>query len=275
LGTGGVRVEDLHSSQPWTGNRRFEGDLDGAGRTRGKNLATAVGLGEIDARSDDVCDFQRRGTSVGQGCRLRRTYRPYGTSPEIQRPRRDFDQCRGRIRLTRNRLTYGNRIQEHKTCANRSGKPCVHELLPPCALFYRTQVCRKTIISTSLAKCGAIRLQSGSSRCNVANFWGPVAQWLEQQTHNLLVVGSSPTGPTTLPTLLKKLQIEKRFVSGHPLQACRKIGNRKASAAGLTVSSEILKATRCEIIFWAAWLRGKLWPNTRFSASSYKRNFPD
>jgi hypothetical protein len=25
---------------------------------------------------------------------------------------------------------------------------------------------------------------------------GPVAQWLEQQTHNLLVVGSSPTGPT-------------------------------------------------------------------------------
>jgi hypothetical protein len=25
---------------------------------------------------------------------------------------------------------------------------------------------------------------------------GPVAQRLEQQTHNLLVVGSSPTGPT-------------------------------------------------------------------------------
>jgi hypothetical protein len=27
--------------------------------------------------------------------------------------------------------------------------------------------------------------------------WGPVAQRLEQQTHNLLVVGSNPTGPTT------------------------------------------------------------------------------
>jgi hypothetical protein len=26
---------------------------------------------------------------------------------------------------------------------------------------------------------------------------GPVAQRLEQQTHNLLVVGSSPTGPTS------------------------------------------------------------------------------
>jgi hypothetical protein len=26
--------------------------------------------------------------------------------------------------------------------------------------------------------------------------WGPVAQRLEQQTHNLLVVGSNPTGPT-------------------------------------------------------------------------------
>ena len=28
-------------------------------------------------------------------------------------------------------------------------------------------------------------------------FFGPVAQWLEQGTHNPLVVGSSPTGPTT------------------------------------------------------------------------------
>ena len=26
--------------------------------------------------------------------------------------------------------------------------------------------------------------------------FGPVAQWLEQGTHNPLVVGSSPTGPT-------------------------------------------------------------------------------
>jgi hypothetical protein len=25
---------------------------------------------------------------------------------------------------------------------------------------------------------------------------GPVAQWLAQGTHNLLVVGSNPTGPT-------------------------------------------------------------------------------
>lgn len=29
-------------------------------------------------------------------------------------------------------------------------------------------------------------------------FRGPVAQRLEQQTHNLLVVGSNPTGPTEL-----------------------------------------------------------------------------
>jgi hypothetical protein len=34
--------------------------------------------------------------------------------------------------------------------------------------------------------------------------WGPVAQWLEQQTHNLLVVGSSPTGPTMLPSHRKR-----------------------------------------------------------------------
>ena len=27
-------------------------------------------------------------------------------------------------------------------------------------------------------------------------WFGPVAQWLEQGTHNPLVVGSSPTGPT-------------------------------------------------------------------------------
>src|SRR5205807_3963804 len=30
---------------------------------------------------------------------------------------------------------------------------------------------------------------------------GPVAQWLEQQTHNLLVGGSSPSGPTILDKL--------------------------------------------------------------------------
>ena len=27
---------------------------------------------------------------------------------------------------------------------------------------------------------------------------GPIAQWLEQRTHNPLVLGSSPSGPTTL-----------------------------------------------------------------------------
>jgi hypothetical protein len=32
------------------------------------------------------------------------------------------------------------------------------------------------------------------------DLWGPVAQRLEQQTHNLLVVGSNPTGPTMLPS---------------------------------------------------------------------------
>ena len=33
----------------------------------------------------------------------------------------------------------------------------------------------------------------------IVHSWGPVAQRLEQQTHNLLVVGSNPTGPTTKP----------------------------------------------------------------------------
>ena len=32
------------------------------------------------------------------------------------------------------------------------------------------------------------------------NFKGAVAQWLEQTTHNRLVVGSSPTGPTKIST---------------------------------------------------------------------------
>jgi hypothetical protein len=27
-------------------------------------------------------------------------------------------------------------------------------------------------------------------------FWGPVAQWLAQATHNRLVDGSTPSGPT-------------------------------------------------------------------------------
>jgi hypothetical protein len=30
---------------------------------------------------------------------------------------------------------------------------------------------------------------------------GPIAQRLEQQTHNLLVLGSNPSGPTKLPSV--------------------------------------------------------------------------
>src|SRR5579863_6122477 len=42
---------------------------------------------------------------------------------------------------------------------------------------------------------GATRCQA--HRASMLNWaYGPVAQRLEQQTHNLLVVGSSPTGPT-------------------------------------------------------------------------------
>jgi hypothetical protein len=51
---------------------------------------------------------------------------------------------------------------------------------------------------------------------------GPVAQRLEQQTHNLLVAGSNPAGPTTnrtinhlqfpkLPSLVFRLARQARF----------------------------------------------------------------
>ena len=36
---------------------------------------------------------------------------------------------------------------------------------------------------------------------------GPVAQRLEQQTHNLLVVGSNPTGPTTQSFIFPSMKI--------------------------------------------------------------------
>jgi hypothetical protein len=34
---------------------------------------------------------------------------------------------------------------------------------------------------------------------------GPIAQRLEQQTHNLLVLGSNPSGPTTRPSFPRSL----------------------------------------------------------------------
>ncbi len=48
------------------------------------------------------------------------------------------------------------------------------------------------------------------SKCFVVNNLGPVAQRLEQGTHNPLVVGSNPTGPTILSHLTN--YIEKVWV---------------------------------------------------------------
>ena len=39
--------------------------------------------------------------------------------------------------------------------------------------------------------------QSSLAQNKRRGFFGPVAQWLEQRTHNPLVLGSSPSGPTT------------------------------------------------------------------------------
>jgi hypothetical protein len=45
----------------------------------------------------------------------------------------------------------------------------------------------------------ALRSRQATSDFNMLNsLSGPVAQRLEQQTHNLLVVGSNPTGPTSI-----------------------------------------------------------------------------
>lgn len=41
---------------------------------------------------------------------------------------------------------------------------------------------------------------------------GPVAQWLEQQTHNLLVLGSSPSGPTRASLGLTNLVLSGRAI---------------------------------------------------------------
>jgi hypothetical protein len=42
---------------------------------------------------------------------------------------------------------------------------------------------------------------------------GPIAQRLEQQTHNLLVLGSNPSGPTILPTFPRFSQVSDGFGS--------------------------------------------------------------
>ena len=41
-------------------------------------------------------------------------------------------------------------------------------------------------------------LATVKSKYNEQNAKGPVAQWSEQGTHNPLVVGSIPTGPTSI-----------------------------------------------------------------------------
>src|SRR6266481_2091906 len=50
--------------------------------------------------------------------------------------------------------------------------------------------------------CITGRNWQGWRACAKLEHGGPVAQRLEQQTHNLLVVGSNPTGPTRTAFLL-------------------------------------------------------------------------
>ena len=43
------------------------------------------------------------------------------------------------------------------------------------------------------------RFTAFRASCRNSHPWGPIAQWLEQRTHNPLVLGSSPSGPTSSP----------------------------------------------------------------------------
>ena len=74
--------------------------------------------------------------------------------------------------------------------------------------------CKTCLPSESATEAGAVqtlrafvgvRFDVSSAIENPGGFWpsyggGPVAQWLEQSTHNALVPGSSPGGPTKLPS---------------------------------------------------------------------------
>src|SRR5216684_2919484 len=83
----------------------------------------------------------------------------------------------------------------------RSANACEHAVKDPKDAGYNPHI---HMLRTSIVALAIGTLVFGNARGDMRH-WnshqpriprGPVAQWLEQQTHNLLVVGSSPTGPT-------------------------------------------------------------------------------
>ncbi len=78
---------------------------------------------------------------------------------------------------------------------------------------------------------------------------GPVAQRLEQQTHNLLVVGSNPTGPTILFDWISSAAISAEDTGK---MFCARLRLKKRSGQSLGVSGILLAGV---IVFGAAALQ--------------------
>ena len=86
---------------------------------------------------------------------------------------------------------------------------------------------------------------------------GTVAQWLEQLTHNLLVAGSSPAGPTTFPSHSFRISsLLKKYV--HDVDSVRLSSNVRVrdnvdSCRGLIVRATASVHSRV-VGFHAEWL---------------------
>ena len=94
-------------------------------------------------------------------------------------------------RVTRSRLVCES-IESYSTNEIMGNREVVACLLAPSSLNKNNIAKRVEVYSEDLQDRGSTPLGS--------TIFGSVAQWLEQGTHNSLVVGSIPTIPTNLST---------------------------------------------------------------------------
>src|SRR5262249_52403485 len=76
--------------------------------------------------------------------------------------------------------------------------------------------------------------------------WGPIAQWLEQGTHNPLVLGSSPGGPTSFPLYEPSSPAWPLFAPVHHDRSRRTVSPRNRRTRSWHVAGYLAEALKRE-----------------------------